>query len=245
MSTAPLPGPLPSRRSALVLAVSSAALVALAAGACSPSPPGSVPGVLAGSSGSGSAVAVAPDSPESFGPVPEFQLVDQLGRSVTRDTLLGRPFVLAAIFSRCTGPCPSISANMADLQRRLEGTDVRLVSISVDPEYDSSEVLSDYGAAWGADPERWLFLTGGEEAVESLVREGFWMAVDRVPEGQLPAGEAVTHDTRLVAVDRDGERRGWYDQAEPAEVGRLLARMRFLAKQDPGQLDPGPQPSGD
>ena len=177
-------------------------------------------------------IAADPESPKEFGPIPDFALIDQRGRTVRRADLLGRPWVMATIYSRCTGPCPAVSSRMADLQQRLEGTDVLLVSVSVDPDYDSSEVLSDYAASWEADPERWLFLTGAQEEIERFVREGLWMAVGRDESGTVPVGQAVTHDTRLVAIDRQGRRRGWYDQDEPAEVGRLLARMRFLARED-------------
>lgn len=139
---------------------------------------------------------------------------------------------MAAIFSRCTGPCPAISKRMAELQRQLNDTDVVLVSISVDPDHDSADVLSSYAASWEADPERWLFLTGDQGSVHSLVRDGFWMAVDRLEGETIEAGLAVTHDTRLVAVDAMGIRRGWYNQDEPAHVGRLLARMRYLASEE-------------
>ena len=186
------------------------------------------PGVV---SGGGLDLAALPESADAFGPVPDFELVDQRGRVVTRETLLGSPWVMATIFTRCTGPCPMISERMAKLQRKLDGTGVRLVSISVDPAYDTSERLATYAAAYDADPERWLFLTGSEAAVQALVTGGFWMSAVRAEDPDVPAGEAVTHDTRLVAVDAAGERRGWYDQHDSTEVGRLIERMRHLADQ--------------
>jgi protein SCO1/2 len=200
---------------------------ALALSGCSPAVP-----VIATSGSDGVEIAAEADSPQEFGPVPAFSLVDQLGRTVTREDLAGRPWVMAAIFSRCTGPCPAISKRMAELQRQLNDTDVVLVSISVDPDHDSADVLSSYAASWEADPERWLFLTGDQGSVHSLVRDGFWMAVDRLEGETIEAGLAVTHDTRLVAVDAMGIRRGWYNQDEPAHVGRLLARMRYLASEE-------------
>jgi len=169
------------------------------------------------------------DDPLAFGRVAPFSLVSQTGETTTLDNLAGAPFVMGAIFTTCTGPCPSITASMRRLQDDLAGTGARLVSVSVDPGYDSPEVLLDYARSWDADPERWLFLTGEKEAVYALVRDGFKMAVDSEEDAAAPSGELVTHDTRLVAVDGDGKIRGWYDGTSDEGRQRLAARMHFLA----------------
>ena len=140
---------------------------------------------------------------------------------------------MGAIFTSCTGPCPAISSRMKGLQKALADTEVRLVSITVDPEHDSPERLASYAAGYGADPERWLFLTGPEEEVDALVRGGFLMAVDRADPVERPPGQRVTHDTRLVAVDRQGRIRGWYDGKSDAGFDQLVARMRHLAREEP------------
>lgn len=81
-------------------------------------------------------------------------------------------------YSSCPDVCPLQSARMAHLQRDLaDQPDVRLVSISVDPEHDTPEVLRDYAQRFGADPERWLFLTGDKVAIHRLARDGFHLSV--------------------------------------------------------------------
>src|SRR5690606_23950956 len=90
----------------------------------------------ASSSGTRSVLAAEPDSAESFAQVQPFRLTERSGAEVTLDTLKGRPWVASFIFTRCSGPCPRMSASMKKVQGLLAGTDVRLVTFSVDPEYD-------------------------------------------------------------------------------------------------------------
>lgn len=178
---------------------------------------------------SSTAASPAAGDPVEFGPLPAFELVSQGGEPVTLESLRGQPFVVAAIFTTCYGPCPRITSNMRALQDELEGTDVRLVSISVDPETDTPEVLRAYAESHGADPERWLFLTGAEAEIYGLLRDGLWLGVDRAAPDEAVIGMQVTHATKLVAIDRQGRRRGWYDGEDPEQLRRLRARLEFLA----------------
>lgn len=198
-----------------------ALLVALLAAACGGGGP------VAGAGSAGTTLDVAADAAAEFGAVPDFRLRTQADRELTLADLRGRPWVAAAIFTTCAGPCPRIAASLKRLQEELADTDVRLVAFSVDPEYDTPAVLAEYAERWGADPERWVFLTGEAEAVYELVHQGLWLAAQRDPEA--PHGFQVTHKTSLVAVDREGRRRGWYEGTEPEAVDRLRERMRWLA----------------
>ena len=177
---------------------------------------------------SGSSAGVAADDPVSFGRVPDFALTSQRGATVTLSTLEGRPFVMAVVYTTCSGPCPRISRNMRLIQEALRETDARLVTLSVDPERDTPEVLRGYARDYGADPERWLFLTGDRREIEALVRGGFWMAVDR-------DGDDITHSTKLLVVDAKGERREWYDGEEGDCVEQVVARVKFLEREGRGE----------
>jgi cytochrome oxidase Cu insertion factor (SCO1/SenC/PrrC family) len=190
----------------------------------------------AGSGGAlapGATTSPEAEDPAAFGAVPPFELVSQTGAPVGASDLAGRPFVAAAIFTTCYGPCPRITRGMGWLQDELAGTDVRLVSISVDPERDTPEVLAAYAEAAGADEERWLFLTGARDEVERVLREGFLLGVERASADEAVVGGAITHSTRLVAVDAGGRLRGWYDGEDELELERLRERMLFLAREAP------------
>src|SRR6266487_1362218 len=106
--------------------------------------------------------------------VPDFALIERSGQPVTRADLLGKVWIASVIFTRCVDECPLVSSHMARLQDALAAEpDVRLVSITVDPAYDTPEVLTRYAQSFAAQPQRWLFLTGDKATIYRLVREGF------------------------------------------------------------------------
>ncbi len=201
-------------------------VAALGLGGCSDSRAG-----FGGALGETGGTSVAAEDPSDFGVVPGFELVSETGSTVHLADLTGRPFVAAAIFTTCYGPCPRITSGMHRLQEELADTDVRFVSVSVDPEHDTPEVLGAYAKEAGADPERWLFLTGERGSVERFLCEGLWLGVERAKSGEAVLGDSITHSTRLVAVDREGRLRGWYDGEDPLELERLRDRMRFLSRE--------------
>lgn len=186
-----------------------------------------------GGSSGGTVLAAAADSNDVFATVGAFDLVDQEGRAVRRDDLLGRPWVASFVFTRCTGPCPRVASTLRELQRRLDpASPARIVTFSVDPEHDVPAVLADYARSLEADPARWTFLTGSEEAIERTVREGFLSPLERAPEG-TPVGLSVSHRTQLVAVDSGGRVRGYYSGETTEDLDLLIARLDFLAR-EPG-----------
>ncbi len=105
--------------------------------------------------------------------VPEVTLVDQEGRAVNLKRVLesGEPLVLDFIFGTCTTVCPVLSAGYANLQAKLgaDARKVRLVSVSIDPENDSPQVMRDYLKRYRAKPG-WDFLTGKREDVDRVMR---------------------------------------------------------------------------
>lgn len=177
----------------------------------------------------GTVLAQAPDGAEVFGQVQPFQLVERSGNPVTEASLLGQPWVATFVFSRCSGPCPRITANVARLQKELEGVDARLVTISVDPEHDTPEVLREYADKFGADPKRWWFLTGEEAQIAKLSTKSFMSALVRNPEESI--GESITHTTFLAVVDAQGGIRGFYSGETAEGVEQAAARVRWLATQ--------------
>ncbi len=169
-----------------------------------------------------------PASELEFGPVGEFRLIESGGREVSQEDLLGQPWLAACIFTRCGTICPALTHQMSWAQEQFEGTQARLVSISVDPEHDTPEVLSEYAREFaGADPDRWWFLTGEEERIHEWIRESFHLAVAKDPEAD-PA-LLVTHSSLLVAVDGEGRIRGYYEGTTREGTAEAVARVRHLA----------------
>jgi len=158
----------------------------------------------------------------ALGSVPDFTLTERSGRELGLDDLRGHIWVADFIFTHCAGPCPLMSATMAKLQDAIaHRPDVRMVSISVDPERDTPEVMSRYADRYGADPSRWLFLTGPMETITRLAVEGFKVGSIEDP---------ILHSTRFILVDEAGAIRAYRDSAESDVVERLVDDIETLRK---------------
>ncbi len=158
--------------------------------------------------------------------VPPFQLTSQDGDVFDSGNLRGRVWVAGFIFTSCPSVCPMITAQMANLQRRVDDDRFRLVSFSVDPENDTPEVLRRYAALHGADLERWVFLTGERATLRQVIVDGLKMRMgERTPTGD------IAHGSHLVLVDGDGRIRGFYRtdreglDALERDARRLLAEL--------------------
>ncbi len=178
---------------------------------------------------------------DGYGTVADFALTERSGRTITRGDLAGKVWVAAFFFTCCAGPCPQISGTMAELHQTFANEpDVRLVSFTVDPERDTPQVLNQYADRYGADAERWLFLTGEQRSLYQLIEKSFFQAVRQNEGKDRTPGNEVTHSTRLVLVDRRGRMRGFYDGRRVDEQGaavtdlpRLKEKIAALLREKP------------
>lgn len=169
-----------------------------------------------------------PGSDVRFTEVPAFSFTERSGATVTLGDLAGAPWIAVPFYARCLGPCPSLTGDLrARVYERLAGSDVRLVSFSVDPRFDSPEVLQEWAERFQVEDDRWLFLTGELSDMEAFVRDGLKVALAR--DETLEPGLAVTHSTRLPVVDPEGRIAGWYECAADG-LGRaeLEANMDLM-----------------
>ena len=106
-------------------------------------------------------------------PAPEFTLTKQDGTRLALKDLRGKTLAITFIFASCADTCPLLTAKMADIQNRLGsdfGSKVYFVSITVDPERDTPEVLKRYAEAHKTDPAGWAFLTGTPAEIREVAR---------------------------------------------------------------------------
>ena len=162
-----------------------------------------------------------------YGPAPDFSLVERSGSAVSARDLRGQVWIADFIYTKCQDTCPLQSRAMAALQSDLKAHgEVRSVSITVDPLTDTPALLSQYADRYGADPERWLFLTGELREIRRVVQDGFRLSAAPVDGGT--ADPVIFHSGRFVLVDRDGEIRGYYDSNDPQALKRLRENARSL-----------------
>ena len=137
-----------------------------------------------------------------FATLPDFSLVERDGRLITLADLRGKVWIADFIYTHCTDTCPLQTAEMVRLQADLTTeAEVRFVSITVDPAQDTPEVLTEYAARFGADRERWLFLTGRKHAIYTLAQKGFLLSVED-PGDAVPAARG-SRQSRPSDLRRD------------------------------------------
>jgi len=174
-----------------------------------------------------------PEPPPVLSQLPEFSLVGIDGEPYGSAELHGQVYVANFFFTSCRSICPTIMKGMARLQdgfaaRNIQG--VRLVSISVDPEHDTPEVLTVYAKGMGVDPLRWTLLTGDPAAVRRLVVDGFKTPVVAPPPGG-PEPVDIAHTGKLALVDGAGRIRGYYG-SDDMGLDEVYNRAQHVLRQE-------------
>ncbi len=155
-----------------------------------------------------------------MGVVEDFTLTDQNGQPFGMADLRGRIWVADFFFSNCPGPCPRMSTLMGDIQRLTRDIEeLRIVSITVDPERDSPEAMKAYGERYGAIDGRWYFLTGPQELLHRLASKDFNL---------FDVDGSLQHSTRFALIDRQGRIRGFYSTGENGSYARIPEDARRL-----------------
>ncbi len=155
--------------------------------------------------------------------LPQFLLVESSGRPVGLKDLQGKVWIADFFFTTCPGPCPRMSARMAELQKALSGQEaVRFVSITVDPANDTPQILAEYADRFQARKDRWFFLTGEKSLIHHLAKDGFLVG---------GVEDVMLHTTRFMLVDQQGQLRGYYDSGDNDSLKQLLADVRTLLKE--------------
>lgn len=173
-----------------------------------------------------------PEEPQIHFPLPAFELVNQRNEPFGLAQLRGKVWVANFVFTTCPTVCPKLTRKMAEVQHRSRhlGDAFQLVTITVDPENDTPEVLARYGQEAGAQPGRWWFLTGKLDVLEPTVVKGFKVAMGKGDRGN--GLFEIFHGEHLVLVDREGTIRGYY-QADDAGIDRLLGAAGALVNASP------------
>lgn len=158
--------------------------------------------------------------------LPEFELTDQFGRRFTKADLKGKLTVAEFIFTRCPSACPVMSRRTAELYELYKNApNVQFISITVDPDYDTEEVLQRYASMYGVTDERWRFLRHADiQKIVDLCEKGFLMAAEKLPSG---------HATKLVVLDPNGAIRAYFDYDDVHLISSIKLALRQLANQFP------------
>ena len=157
------------------------------------------------------------------GTVPEFSFTDSHNETISKNDMMGKVWVADFIFTTCNMACPVMTGNMNLVHKAFKDNDgVRIVSISVYPEYDTPEVLTEYASRYNANTDRWHFLTGPEELVKEIIKNGFKIG---------DYEDIIFHSEKFALVDQQGQIRGYYNGMKTEEMTQLKTDIKKLLGQ--------------
>jgi len=178
-----------------------------------------------------------PDLPV-LGQVADFTLTNQFGRVVSLADLRGHVWLGDIIFTRCPGPCLKMTRQMKELEKALPaGSNVKLVTLTTDPDYDTPAILKTYSERFSADPNQWTFLTGTKDEIRKLGIDSLKLtAIEKKPEEREESNDLFIHSTIFVLVDQKGQLRGVFQTTgegiDPKHVqAQILENVSHLQRE--------------
>lgn len=157
--------------------------------------------------------------------IPDFEMISQANDKITDDIMNNKISVVDFFFTSCPDICPIMSSELDRVKEIFkEQPGVQILSFTVDPAYDTPEVLSNYAKDFNADPHQWKFLTGEKEDIYSLARCGFLLPVE---DGDGSKADFI-HSEKIILVDGQKRIRGYYDGTDRGEIDRLITEINIL-----------------
>ena len=163
---------------------------------------------------------------KSLPDVERFQLTDQTGANFDSADLNGHVYAVSFFFSSCPTICRDLNRQLQQLGEQLRDVDVQLLTITVDPDVDTPEVLGRYAQDFGAVPERWRFLTGAMHRIKQLGEHSFRVIIDK-----------AEHTDKIHIVDKWGRFRDRFQWNDPDDMKRCAVVVRELAAETKPPLD--------
>jgi protein SCO1 len=165
-----------------------------------------------------------------IGPITDFTLTNQDNEVTTLADLSNRVWVADIIFTRCASSCPIMSQQMKSLQDALpSASQAKLVTLTCDPSYDTPSIMKKYGEHYGADFQRWMFLTGTPKELSDLATGSLKLGVTPVaPQDRTTPTDFFIHSTIFVIVDKQARLRGIF-QTEGQDVNWTKIKPQILA----------------
>lgn len=169
--------------------------------------------------------------------MPNFSFTDQSGQKFGMQDLQGKVWIADFMFTRCPNVCPPMTANMAKLQQALKanGVDAKLVSFSVDPDYDQPAVLKNFALHHHADLSNWHFLTGYSfEQIQAIGKDTFKgiFIQQKNPTPDIPI--LVNHPTQFYLIDGTGKLRKFYNGLQP-DIDQIVKDTETVQSQQDAQ----------
>ncbi|MEL6810431.1 MAG: SCO family protein [Bacteroidota bacterium] len=166
-----------------------------------------VPKIVANFSGSG--LAYIENSKKERTQVPSFSFTDQHGETITNQDYSGKVYVVEFFFTTCPDICPIMNRNMVRIQNEFFGNpNLGIASFTINPDFDTPEVLKKYAESYEVTNPNWHMLTGNKEAIYTLANEGFHIYAGE----SMDEGQTFEHSGLFALIDQEGNIRSRYDE---------------------------------
>jgi protein SCO1 len=154
-----------------------------------------------------------------------WRLVNQLGDTVSHTDVVDQIIVADFFFTRCATICPILTQQLRRVQDAYPNEPaLRILSHSVTPVMDSVSCLANYATRFGANPDRWWFLTGQKSDIYNLARKSYFACLDE-GDGGL---QDFVHTENIVLIDRARRIRGVYDGTDESAMDQLIVDVQWL-----------------
>ena len=159
----------------------------------------------------------------------DFSFENQHNETITLDSVKGTVFIVEYFFTTCGTICPRMTEQMTRIQEKFrKNNEVKLLSFTVNPDYDSVEVLFNYAERHRAKKGQWHFLTGEKTKLYDLARKSFFVLKPAEAANLGDAGSDFIHTNNFVLVDQLLRIRGYYDGTSFSEVNELMKDIKTL-----------------
>lgn len=161
----------------------------------------------------------------------DITFTNQLGKTVTLDSLKGKIIVIDFFFTRCPTICPGMARSMKKLQESYKNSNdtiVQFLSISIDPLHDSVTQLRKFANRYTSNHDNWWFVTGDRKEIYDFALQELKANV-----ADPNVDTAFIHTEDFFLLDRDRSVRGWYNGFDSAEQGKLVKDIPLLMLEKP------------
>jgi protein SCO1 len=157
--------------------------------------------------------------------IADFSFTNQNGKIITQKDYENKIYVADFFFTTCQTICPKMTKNMGDVQKAiLNNPKVKLLSFSVQPDYDSVEILKKYAQEKGVNDTKWNLVTGNKKDIYYLARKSY-LAVKTGSPSEL---YDMVHTENFILVDAKKRIRGFYDGTSKGDVEKLIEDINWL-----------------
>ncbi|MFT4669015.1 MAG: protein SCO1/2 [Ulvibacter sp.] len=166
---------------------------------------------------------------QSFHTIPEFSLTNQDNELITEKTFENKIYITDFFFTFCTGICPKMTDNMSLLQEEFKNDEsVLLLSHSVTPDHDTTEVLQEYADAKEIISGKWHLVTGDRQEIYDLGRTAYFVEEDL---GLEKEADDFLHTENFVLIDQNRHIRGIYNGLNKTAITQLITDIKTLKQE--------------